>query len=458
LIKKNDYYETEIISDSGSGDGICKIDNMVVFVPGTVVGDIAKIKIIKVKSSYAIARLEGILEPSVYRTDDICACSAKCGGCQMPNTVYAKQLEIKKKTVVDALERIGGIDLKDVEVYDTLGMAEPFRYRNKMVFPFGKGENGEAVGGFYSLKSHNIVPLNDCMLGDETACSYLKETLKFLNENKISVYDETKNSGVARRLFVRFGVNTKQSMIVLSVNADSVKNSEQLIEKLLAIKSEYTVKSIILNVNKGKNNAVLGFENKVLYGDEKITDTLCGKVFNISPNSFFQVNPKQTEVLYNKAIEYASLDKTQNVMDLYCGIGTISLCCVPYAKSVCGIEEVEVAIENAKKNAELNGIKNADFFAGKAEDLIGNFASDGKKYDVVIVDPPRKGCEETVIKTITEMSPKRVVYVSCNPSTLARDLKIFTQNGYRVKKVQPVDMFPHTSHVETVVLLQRQNT
>lgn len=456
VLIKNKIYETEITSYTSEGSGVGRIDGIAVFVPMASCGDVLRVKIIKTAKTYAVGKIEEIVKKSPHRTDAPCAYYEKCGGCTLMHESYAHQLEIKKQQVEDALVRLGGF--KDICVEDTLSSCVPQFYRNKMVFPIG-GEKGNAIGGFYAPKSHRIIPLNSCLLGEKLAIDALCAVLKYINEEKIAPYNEETHSGTVRRLMIRTAKNTGEAMAVISVKNEKPINKEKLIKALLDIQNEkYRFVSIVINVNKEKNNLVLGDKNIVIYGKESITDTLLGIKFKISPHSFFQVNPVQTEKLYQKAIEFASLSGKETVLDLYCGAGTISLACAENAKKVIGVEIVSEAISDAKFNAENNNIKNAEFILGEAEKIAPSLAKDGIKPDVIIVDPPRKGLDDGAIGAIGEMMPKRVVYVSCNPSTLARDLKKLTEFGYKIEKVQPVDMFSQTAHVETVVLLQRQNT
>lgn len=457
MLEINRIYQTEIISCADSGDGVCRMDGLAVFVKGACEGDICEICIDKIKKNYALAHLVRIIKPSAFRTSPPCRAYKKCGGCQLMHIKYEKQLAMKKQFVFDALSRIGHIDLSEVSFYDTMGMESPERYRNKMVFPIGKGENGSICGGFYAPKSHQIISLNDCFLGNSLASYYLTHVIDYMKENHISAYNESAHSGLVRRLFVRIGYHSKEVMIVLSVNGKKLPNEQVFIDTLLnATPKEYYLKSIILNENTERNNLVLGENNRTLYGDSFIKDTLCGISFEISPNSFYQVNPIQTERLYQTAIQFAELNGTETVLDLYCGIGTISLCAASHAANVIGVEIVPQAILNAKQNAKRNHIKNAQFYTGDSQSISEKLLQKGLSPDVIFVDPPRKGCDEKTLKNVLDMNPEKIVYVSCNPATLARDLQVLTENGYTLLKIQPVDMFPQTVHVETIALLQRQ--
>ncbi len=456
MLKKSDILEVTIESDSGNGRGVCHIDGLAVFVNGTTRGDEVKIRIINVKSSYAVAELLSVIKPSKDRNDDYCKSAKMCGGCDLAHVKYNRQLEIKKEHVLSCLTRIGKLSLDDTQCFDTIGMDNPYEYRNKMVFPIGYDKKKHITGGFYKKASHDIVELKSCSQGPKVASKYLNATLQYMKENGVLPYDEKTHKGLIRRVFVRLGHISKEAMVVISANGNSIPNQERLVEKLLSIDGEYSLNSIILNVNKQKNNLVLGNENITLYGREYILDTLCDITYKISPNSFYQINPVQTEILYKRAMEFAQLTGNETVIDLYCGIGTISLMAAKYAGSVIGVEIVEQAIKDAKNNAKENGILNAEFIAGSAETIALSLADSGKKADVVFIDPPRKGSDEITLDSIAKMSPEKIVYVSCNPSTLARDLAYLKGKGYVTKKVQPVDMFPNTSHVECCVLLCRE--
>ena len=358
---------------------------------------------------------------------------------------YDAQLEFKKTTVYDALLRIGGIDT-DVNI---IGMDEPFRYRNKMIFPIDK--NGD--WGFYRQRSHDVIPLSDCLLGDSICRDIMNTISEFIKKHHIPVYDEELHKGIIRRVFIRN--SACEFMVVVSANADSLPHQNELIEILRAVSPN--ISGIILNINKKRTNLVLGDKNITLWGKDNLSATLCGLEYEISPHSFFQVNPTQTEKLYKTAIDFAGISSGDTVMDIYCGIGTISLTAAKSAKSVIGIEIVPQAIENAKKNAKENDILNAKFYCSAAEDIVPQLIKNGKKPNIVILDPPRKGSDEKTLSAITSAKPERIVYVSCNPATLARDVKFLRENGYCTKKVTAVDMFPHTTHVETVALLSKNN-
>lgn len=445
-VEKNKTYPLIIEDVSSDGNGIGHIDGFTVFVAGTVTGDEIECLIVKVRSHFAYGKAVKIVTPSPYRVVPGCMAYKRCGGCQLMHISYEYQKVIKKNIVDNALSRIGGFE--GFETEDVIGMDIPKRYRNKMIFPVGKNKDGKTICGFYARRSHDIMEVGDCLLGAEINQSINDTVLEYMAENNVVAYDEESHSGIVRRVFTRVAHTTGDVMVVLSVNADEVPNAKALIAKLTAL--DKSIKSIILNINKKRTNLVLGEKNITLYGEDTIFDTLLGIRFEISPHSFYQVNPVMTEKLYQKAIEYANLSGNENVMDIYCGIGTISLCVAKDAKKVIGVEIVEAAIENAKENAKNNGITNAHFYADSAENIVPKLIDEGERPDVVIIDPPRKGSDEKTLSAIVKASPKRVVYVSCNPSTLARDARFLCENGYKLDKAMCYDLFPNTVHVETV--------
>ena len=440
-----------IESFSSDGNGVAHIDGYVVFVPDSAVGDVLKIKLVKAKSGYGYGKIVEIISPGDDRCEPICPHAAKCGGCSMAHLKYNAQLRIKKEFAESAIRRIGGFS--DFEVSEIIGMENPIRYRNKMVFPFGKNKDGICYG-FYRERSHDIIPLSDCLLGDEVNIKILEAVKEHMEKYNVPPYDEKSHSGVVRRVFVRKSYHTGEIMVVLSQNGDSLPHADELAERLCDI--DKNLASVILNVNTKRNNLVLGDKNILIWGKPVITDYLCGLKYEISPHSFFQVNPEQTEKLYKKALELADITKDDVVMDIYSGIGTISLCAAKSAKKAVGIEIVAPAVENAKKNAEWNGINNAEFYAGEAENWVPKLIGSGLKPNVVILDPPRKGSDEKTLGAIANADPERIVYVSCNPATLARDMKFLADLEYIPVKAAAVDMFPHTSHVETVVLMSHK--
>ncbi|MEG0014488.1 MAG: 23S rRNA (uracil(1939)-C(5))-methyltransferase RlmD [Cellulosilyticaceae bacterium] len=448
-VQKNEHYEMDIVDIGSNGEGIGKIEDFTVFVPNAVKGDHIEVRIIKVKKNFGFGKLIQIITPSPIRGEVKCKVADKCGGCQLQHISYESQLEWKTQKVKNAIERIGG--LKGIEVKDTLGMADPFYYRNKAQYPI-RLENGEIKIGFFANKSHRVIPTDTCMIQDRRNEQIIEILKKFLIEYKIAIYDEVSHKGLVRHLVVKTGYYTNEIMICLVMNGHKLPNQEILIERLLSVPG---IKSIVLNHNTARTNVILSSEMTVIHGENFIVDTIGELKFKISPLAFFQVNPVQTKVLYDKALEYADLTGSETVWDAYCGIGTISLFLAQKAKKVYGVEIIEAAIENARANADLNGISNADFFAGRAEEVIPTMYQEGIIADTIVVDPPRKGCDVKLLETLVEMSPKKIVYVSCDPATLARDLAYLCEQGYKVEEVQPVDMFPQTTHVETVVLMTK---
>ncbi len=449
MVEKNKHYTIEITGVSSDGNGVGTVDGFTVFVPMSVTGDVAEVVVVKVLSRYAIGRVLNLITPSPMRTEPVCPVYKRCGGCHLQHIAYKSQLEIKKGFIVSAMERIGGF--KGIVCEDVIGMDTPKRYRNKCIFPIGLDKNGEVQSGFYAKRSHEIIPVDDCLMGSEINKEIINAVKAYMDEAKVSVYDEEKHKGLVRRVFIRDGKVSDEIMVVISINGKSLPKTELLVEKLKAV-SENIV-SIYMNINESRGNSVLGYENKIIYGKSVITDTLCGIEFEISPHSFYQINPEMTEKLYGKALEFAEITDNDNVLDVYCGIGTISLAAAKKARVVTGVEIVEQAIDDAKKNAKNNGIENVQFFADSAENAVPKLISEGLKPDVVILDPPRKGSDEATLKAIVSARPKRIIYVSCNVSTLARDAKFLAELGYTPTKCAGVDMFPHTSHVEAVALL-----
>lgn len=443
-VEKNKEYTVKIESLSSEGSGIAKIDGYTLFVPQTVRGDTVRILVLKTKSAYGYAKALEIVEPSKKRCAPPCPHFSKCGGCQLMALDYGAQLEFKKNVVRDALLRIGGIDI-DVDI---IGMDDPFRYRNKMVFPF----DNRADWGFYRERSHDVIPLRDCLLGSGDCAEIMNTISDFIKTHKIPVYDEKSHTGVIRRAFIR---STKsEHMVIISANSDALPHKDELVAALREVSPK--IRGIILNINKKRTNLVLGDKNVTLWGRDVLKTELCGLEYNVSPHSFFQVNPVQTETLYDTAIKFADISQNDSVMDIYCGIGTISLTAARYAKSVIGVELVPQAIENARENAARNNIENAEFHCAAAEDIVPELIKNGQRPDIVILDPPRKGSDEKTLASIAAALPERIVYVSCNPATLARDAKFLCANGYRSEKATAVDMFPHTAHVETVLLFVKQ--
>lgn len=454
------------IEDIGTGgEGIGKADGFTFFVKDAIVGDVIEAKIMKLKKNYGYARLMKVLTPSKDRVEPKCPVARQCGGCQIQEMRYEAQLAFKQKMVQSNLERIGG--LSDFEMYPVIGMETPYAYRNKAQFPVGEDKDGNIVIGFYAGRTHHIVEQTDCCIGAPENGEVLRKVRAYMQKNQIRPYNEEHHSGIVRHILIRTGYHTKEIMVCLIINAakaSCLKNAEQLTESLREMDG---MTSVMVNFNTEKTNVILGKKSEVLWGQPYIEDFIGDVKYQISPQSFFQVNPMQTEKLYAKALEYAGLTGNETVWDLYCGIGTISLFLAKNARKVYGVEIVPQAIEDARNNAKRNGIDNAEFFVGKAEEVVPAFYEKALKQaqdseagksirpDVVVVDPPRKGCEEVLLETIVKMQPQRIVYVSCDSATLARDLKFLSANGYAVKKVQPVDQFGHSVHIETVALLSK---
>lgn len=451
--KKNDLVQVTIEDMSHEGAGIGKADGYTLFIKDAVIGDKVEAKIMKIKKHYGFARLMKVLEPSKDRVEAKCPQARACGGCQLQFMNYETQLAFKKNKVEANLRRIGGFD--DFTIEKVIGMEDPWRYRNKAQFPFGKDKEGNIVTGFYAGRTHSIIPNRNCLLGVEVNETILNEIISYMEENKVEPYDETTGKGLVRHVLIRYGFTTKEIMVCLIINGTSIPNADALCKRLKTIEG---MTSITLNVNKKQTNVILGDKILPLWGKETITDYIGDVKYQISPLSFYQVNPVQTVKLYQTALEYAQLSGNETVWDLYCGIGTISLFLAQKAKQVYGVEIVPAAIEDAKKNARLNQIENAEFYVGKAEEVLPEkYEKDGVYADVIVVDPPRKGCDETLLSTMLQMKPKRIVYVSCDSATLARDLKILCEEKYRLEKVAVCDMFPSSVHVETVVSMSRKD-
>ncbi len=447
---KKDDFVTLTIEDMGvDGEGIGHVDGCTLFVKDALIGDVIKAKVMKMKKNYGYARMMEILTPSKDRVEPKCTYHKQCGGCQIQALSYEKQLEYKKKKVLNNLTRIGG--LQDLPEFDLIGMEEPYCYRNKAQFPFGTDKNGEIVTGFYAGRTHSIISNTKCYLGVEENEQILEIILAHLKKYNIPAYDEQTGKGLLRHVLIRKGFTTGELMVCLILNGTRMPEAKELVDKLTKIPG---MTSITINVNTKQTNVIMGQEMRSVWGQDYITDYIGNVKYQISPLSFFQVNPVQTRKLYERALEYAEVESGETVWDLYCGIGTISLFLAQKAKQVYGVEIVPQAIEDAKHNALLNGFTNAEFYVGKAEEVLPKkYREEGIKADVIVVDPPRKGCDEALLQTIVQMRPKRVVYVSCDSATLARDLKYLTSEGYEVVKGTVVDQFPHTVHTECCVLL-----
>lgn len=452
--QKNQEVEVEVNALGNEGEGVGHTqDGYTVFVKDALPGDVIRAKLMKCKKQYAFGRLVEILTPSKDRVEAVCEKARVCGGCQIQEIAYEKQLEFKADKVKSNLIRIGGV--KNPPMEPIIGMDEPWRYRNKAQFPIGRTKEGKIVAGFYAGRTHAIVPVpdNDCVLGREVNAKILDKVIAHMETYDIEPYDEATGTGLIRHVLIRCGFATDEIMVCLVVNGTKIPEEDALADSLMEIPG---MTSIMLNTNMDQTNVILGDQVRTIRGESYITDEIGGVRFCISPLSFYQVNPVQTEKLYQKALEYAGLTGKETVWDIYCGIGTISLFLAKEAKKVYGVEIVPDAIEDAKKNAALNDIHNVKFFVGKAEDVLPKQYEKHQIYaDVIVVDPPRKGCEQAVLDTILKMRPKRVVYVSCDSATLARDIKTLVEDGYVLKAVTPVDQFCHTAHIESVSLLVR---
>lgn len=447
-IQKNQEYVVEIIDNGYEGEGIAKIDGFTIFVPGTIKGEKVKILIVKALSSHAFGKVLEILNPSETRQEADCSTYKRCGGCNLRHIKYEETLKMKQNAVQSLVNKT----LKNkVEVQETIGMENPFHYRNKAQYPIGINREGEPVIGVFAQRTHEVIPMEKCLIQNPKSEEIAKFILQFIKDNKISVYNEKTGKGLFRHIVIKVGIKTNEIMCILVVNGKSIPKETQLIEELTSKFPQ--IKTIVKNINMRNTNVILGKENVNIYGDGYIEDILGEYTFRISPLSFYQVNPVQAEKLYNLGVEMAQITKQDTVFDLYCGIGTITLFMSKYAKKVYGIEIVEEAIEAAKENAKMNNVDNTEFYAGDVEvvldDLINN---KGISADIVMFDPPRKGLDRNSINNILKIKPKKIVYISCNPATLIRDLTFF-ENQYDIKTIVPVDMFPFTSHVECVAVL-----
>lgn len=502
-VNKNDTVTLDITGLTHEGEGVGRYDGFTLFVQGALPGERVIAKVLKVKKTYGYAKQLELLAPSPNRVDAPCPIYKQCGGCQLQHMSYEAQLVWKRQHVIDTLQRIGKLEVREgkigagngagvvgalqlvseesgesdslelsreskpsargIVVHPTIGMDEPWRYRNKAQVPIGmamadldNGAAGGLIGGFYARGSHRIVDMDACLIQHENNDEAVRQVKRIGRNVGITAYDEASGRGILRHVVVRTGFVTGEMMVVLVTNGPRIPRVEDWIAGIREALPQ--VKSIVQNINKRQTNVIFGDDTRTLWGSDVIYDELDGIRFAISARSFYQVNPVQTLRLYRAAVDYAALTGKENVIDAYCGIGTISLFLARHAGKVYGVEIVPEAIEDAKRNAELNGIENASFEAGPAEVVIPRWRSEGVKPDVIVVDPPRKGCDEQLLDTILKMQPERVVYVSCNPATLARDLQILEARGYRTVEVQPVDMFPHTSHVEVTVRLERKDT
>lgn len=452
MVEKNKEYIFDIISQGYEGEGIAKIDNKYpIFIEGALKGEKVKVRIVKVNKNFAYGKLMEVLEPSEERVNPPCAIYKRCGGCKLQHASYKAQLDFKWDRVKDCVSKIGKLDPSIVKY--PLGMENPWRYRNKVQLPIGL-INGEVKIGFFAPRSHDIIDMESCLIQDEIGDKVVKLTREWIEKFNIRPYNvdgEYDEKGIVRHIMIRRGFTTNEVMIVLVTNGENLPHKEAFVD--LMVKNIPGIKSVIQNINSKKTNVILGLESKTLWGEDTISDYIGDFRFNISPLSFFQVNPIQTEVLYGKALEYANLTGNEEVFDAYCGTGTITLFLSQKAKKVYGVEIIPQAIDNAWINAKENKVENVEFFVGESEVVIPDLINKGVKADVVVVDPPRKGCDKKLLDAITNIDAKKIVYVSCDPSTLGRDLKVLEENGYKTLEVQPVDMFPNTAHIENVALL-----
>lgn len=455
MVEKNKEYIFDIISQGYEGEGIAKIDNKYpIFIEGALKGEKVKVRIVKVNKNFAYGKLMEVLEASEERVNPPCAIYKRCGGCKLQHASYKAQLDFKWDRVKDCVSKIGKLDPSIVKY--PLGMENPWRYRNKVQLPIGL-INGEVKIGFFAPRSHDIIDMESCLIQDEIGDKVVKLTREWIEKFNIRPYNvdgEYDEKGIVRHIMIRRGFTTNEVMIVLVTNGEKLPHKEEFVD--LMVKNIPGIKSVIQNINSKKTNVILGLESKTLWGEDTISDYIGDFRFNISPLSFFQVNPIQTEVLYGKALEYANLTGNEEVFDAYCGTGTITLFLSQKAKKVYGVEIIPQAIDNAWINAKENKVENVEFFVGESEVVIPDLINKGVKADVVVVDPPRKGCDKKLLDAITNIDAKKIVYVSCDPSTLGRDLKVLEENGYKTLEVQPVDMFPNTAHIENVALLIRK--
>lgn len=452
MVGKNKEYIFDIISQGYEGEGIAKIDNKYpIFIEGALKGEKVKVRIVKVNKNFAYGKLMEVLEASEERVNPPCAIYKRCGGCKLQHASYKAQLDFKWDRVKDCVSKIGKLDPSIVKY--PLGMENPWRYRNKVQLPIGL-INGEVKIGFFAPRSHDIIDMESCLIQDEIGDKVVKLTREWIEKFNIRPYNvdgEYDEKGIVRHIMIRRGFTTNEVMVVLVTNGEKLPHKEEFVD--LMVKNIPGIKSVIQNINSKKTNVILGLESKTLWGEDTISDYIGDFRFNISPLSFFQVNPTQTEVLYGKALEYANLTGNEEVFDAYCGTGTITLFLSQKAKKVYGVEIIPQAIDNAWINAKENKVDNVEFFVGESEVVIPDLINKGVKADVVVVDPPRKGCDKKLLDAITNIDAKKIVYVSCDPSTLGRDLKVLEENGYKTLEVQPVDMFPNTAHIENVALL-----
>ena len=448
-VEKNKEYIVDIVDNGFEGEGIAKIDGFTIFIPNAIKGEKIKILIVKVLSSHAFGKVIEVIEKSEHRVEEDCATYKRCGGCNLRHIDYEETLNMKQRVVQNLVNK----SLKNkIEVKPTWGMGNPYYYRNKLQFPVGKDKDGNAIVGVFANRTHEIIQLEECMIQKRQATQIAKDVVNLINKYKISVYDEKKQTGLIRHIVIKTGFRSREVMVIIVINGEALPFQNEIVKELTEKYNE--IASVVLNVNNKNTNVILGEKNINILGNGYIEDFLGEYSFKISPLSFYQVNPVQAEALYNIAIENTEISKQDIVFDLYCGIGTITLFASKNAKKVYGVEIVEQAIKDAKENAKMNNIENVEFIAGDTEQILTDLI-DNKKIipDVVIVDPPRRGLDNTTINNILKIKPKKVTYISCNPATLTRDLSLL-EDLYEIKMIQPVDMFPFTSHIENIAILK----
>lgn len=447
-MKKNEEYVVDIIDNGFQGEGIAKLEGITVFIPNLIKGEKAKIKLLKVASKLAYGKVIEVIKKSEFRKEIDCNTFPRCGGCNLRHMDYDYTIKIKEQSVKNTLRKSLG---REIIIDEIIKMDNPLYYRNKLQYPVGMDKDGNIKLGVYAERSHNIIETKECKIQDKLSQNIVNDIYEWIIENKIEVYNEENQTGSIRHIIIRIGKKTGEVMVTLVTNTEKIEKEDELVKYIIEKYSE--IKTIVKNINGRNTNVILGNENKVLYGDGYIYDYLGDFKFKISPMSFYQVNPVQTEKLYSKAIEYADLTGGETIFDLYCGIGTIGIFASKKAGKLYGIETIKEAIEDAKENAIINKIENAEFFVGDVENALPEFIKKRNiKPDVVFIDPPRKGCDKLALDTIKKIEPKRIVYISCNPATLARDLKILEEK-YELKNISICDMFPFTSHVECVSVL-----
>ena len=451
-MQKHETYSVEITGLTAEGAGVARIDGQVVFVPGVIPGEVCQIKIDHVGKTCAYASLLYVEKASSHRVTPECRHFGQCGGCVFWHMDYECELEQKKKRVQDALARIGGVIFEDLQI---TGSDTMYAYRNKVQFPV-QPQNGRAAAGFYRAGSHSVIPIRTCRIQPESAGKIREAVLSWMAQEKIPAYDEKTHTGLVRHIYLRCGTETGEILVCLIVNGEKLPKAKSLVRTLLT--AEPAITGITVNYNTKKSNVILGDRFETLYGESYLNDRLLGLTFRLSPAAFYQVNHAQAERLYEKAIDFAGLSGTETALDLYCGSGTITLCLARYVKKVYGVEIVDAAIRDAKENAKRNDISNAEFFCADAGKAAQRFAQEGIRPDVIVIDPPRKGVSEDVVEAMANMAPSRIVYVSCDPATLARDIARLREKGYEAKKAQAFDLFPRCAHVETVCLMSRNDT